>query len=78
MKFLQLLCIALLLSTAFAAPQAASNATEAEVLLNSRVEKLADLKSEIEKMKHDGKFKDRGGLFDAVAALATAAGQILG
>uniref|UniRef100_A0A7E4ZYS4 Secreted protein n=1 Tax=Panagrellus redivivus TaxID=6233 RepID=A0A7E4ZYS4_PANRE len=59
MKFLQLLCIALLLSAAFAAPLNTSNATEVEASLKTGVEKLADLKSEIEKMKREGKSEDR-------------------
>uniref|UniRef100_A0A7E4VVD5 Secreted protein n=1 Tax=Panagrellus redivivus TaxID=6233 RepID=A0A7E4VVD5_PANRE len=60
MKFLQPLCIALLLAAVLAAPQAASNATEAKALLNPHVEKLAELKSEIEKINREGKFEDRG------------------
>uniref|UniRef100_A0A7E4VWB8 Secreted protein n=1 Tax=Panagrellus redivivus TaxID=6233 RepID=A0A7E4VWB8_PANRE len=58
MKFLQLLCIALLLSAVLSAPLIASNATDAP--LRSRDEKLTEFKKEIEKLKLDGKFEDRG------------------
>uniref|UniRef100_A0A7E4VGP0 WSN domain-containing protein n=1 Tax=Panagrellus redivivus TaxID=6233 RepID=A0A7E4VGP0_PANRE len=76
MKFLQLLCIALLLCTVLAASNA-TNATDAEALLKYHVEKLVELKNTIEKTKQDGNFKDRG-LFDAIASMAKAIGNTLG
>uniref|UniRef100_A0A7E4VUW6 Secreted protein n=1 Tax=Panagrellus redivivus TaxID=6233 RepID=A0A7E4VUW6_PANRE len=59
MKFLQLLCIAMLLSAVLAAPLNAPNANEAEASLKSGVEKLAELKGKIEQVKREGKSEDR-------------------
>uniref|UniRef100_A0A7E4VUH6 Secreted protein n=1 Tax=Panagrellus redivivus TaxID=6233 RepID=A0A7E4VUH6_PANRE len=76
MKFLQLLCIALLLSAILAAPQAAPNATEADASLKFRDEKIAEFKAEIEKMQRDGKFKDRGWI-DIIPGLLDVAEKIV-
>uniref|UniRef100_A0A7E4VUK4 Secreted protein n=1 Tax=Panagrellus redivivus TaxID=6233 RepID=A0A7E4VUK4_PANRE len=77
MKFLQLLCIAMLLSAVFAAALNAPNATEAKALLNSHVAKLAELKSEIEKINREGKFEDRG-IFGPITALIDLVSVIVG